>query len=85
MLVDYVGMSPHEAILTVTKHPAEMYRMTDRLGSVQVGRLADLLVVEGNPLENIRNTRNVKMLFKDGEDSAITQKTSIDLQEVPPN
>ena len=67
MLVDYVGMSTHEAILTVTKHPAEMYRMTDRLGSVQPGRLADLLVVKGNPLENIRNTRNVEMLFKEGQ------------------
>lgn len=66
MLVDYVGMSPHDAILTVTKHPAEMYRMTDRLGSVQVGRSADLLVVKGNPLENIRNTRNVEMVFQEG-------------------
>jgi len=30
------------------------------------GKLADIIVVEGNPLENIRNTDNVRMVFKDG-------------------
>jgi imidazolonepropionase-like amidohydrolase len=67
MMVDYVGLSPLQALLTVTKHPAEMYRVTDRLGSVEEGKLADLLVIQGNPLENIRNTRNVEMLFRAGQ------------------
>jgi len=38
----------------------------DRLGTVELGKIADLIVVEENPLENISNLRKLKMVLKDG-------------------
>lgn len=37
-----------------------------KLGSLTKGKIADIILVEGNPQENIRNTDNVRMVFKDG-------------------
>ena len=47
--------------------------MLDDLGTVEVGKLADLVVVAENPLDNISNIRKVKMVFKDG--------VSVDLEQ----
>ena len=38
----------------------------DRLGSIEVGKLADLYVVRGNPLDDIKVARDIRVLFKDG-------------------
>ena len=38
----------------------------DKLGTVEVGKIADLIVVGANPLENIDNMRQLQMVFKDG-------------------
>ncbi|HEX9443154.1 MAG TPA: amidohydrolase family protein, partial [Candidatus Binatia bacterium] len=62
------GLTPMEAILAATKNPAEEIRRENDLGVIKPGSLADILVVEGNPLEDISRTRNVKMVFKDGKD-----------------
>lgn len=53
------GMSPLEALRTATLNPAKTFGMDHQLGSIEPGKLADLIVIDGNPLENIRVTDQV--------------------------
>lgn len=62
-------MTPMEVLLSATKVNAELFRMTDKIGTVQPGKYADLLVVTGNPLKNLRlfqNTDNLTVIMKGG-------------------
>lgn len=61
------GMTPAQALIASTRRPAEMCDVEDSLGTVAVGKLADLIVVEENPLENISALRQVKLVMKEGE------------------
>ena len=47
-------MTPMEVLLSATRVNAELFRMADRLGTVEAGKYADLLVVDGDPLRNLR-------------------------------
>jgi len=60
------GVSEMETLIAATRNGAEMCGVLDIIGTVEEGKLADLVVVDGNPLENISNIRNVKWVFKDG-------------------
>jgi len=62
-----VGMTPTDAIVASTRNPALAYGRSE-LGTVEVGKLADVIVVEGDPLADIRNLRNVVKVFKGGEE-----------------
>ncbi|MFQ5520163.1 MAG: amidohydrolase family protein, partial [Candidatus Methylomirabilia bacterium] len=53
VLVEVIGFSPLEAIVAATRHGAELMRMQDRIGTLQAGKLADLVVVNGDPLKDI--------------------------------
>lgn len=61
------GMTPAQALIASTRTPAEMCDVADSLGTVQVGKLADMIVVDGNPLENISCLRKVKLVLKEGQ------------------
>lgn len=54
MLVEYVGMSPLESITCATSNGAFAMRMEGKLGTVAPGMLADVLVIDGNPLADIK-------------------------------
>jgi len=60
------GMPEMEAIQAATVNAADLLRISDKLGSVEVGKLADLVAVEGNPLESIVLMTDVKFVMKDG-------------------
>jgi imidazolonepropionase-like amidohydrolase len=47
-------MKPMEVLLSATKVNAELFRMSDKIGTVEPGKYADLLVVDGDPLKNLR-------------------------------
>jgi imidazolonepropionase-like amidohydrolase len=47
-------MTPMEVLLSATKVNAELFRMSDKIGTVEAGKYADLLVVDGDPLKNLR-------------------------------
>ena len=53
-----LGMSPMEAILSATASAAALLGLEDRIGTIQPGKQADLIIVEGNPLERIGLLRN---------------------------
>ena len=64
--VEY-GLTPVEALRTATTGFARIVGLEKDLGVLSAGRLADLVAVEGNPLEKITDTRRVKVVLKDGE------------------
>jgi imidazolonepropionase-like amidohydrolase/Tol biopolymer transport system component len=53
------GMSNHDALRTATINPAKYIGMGEHIGSLEPGKLADLIVIDGNPLENLYVTENV--------------------------
>lgn len=61
-----LGLTPMQAIETATRHGAELLGREKELGTLETGKLADIIIVNGNPLENIRNLANPVMVFKDG-------------------
>lgn len=61
------GLTPLEAIEAATTKPAEYFNMDKELGLVQEGMLADLVLLEANPLENIRNTLKINAVVRDGK------------------
>jgi imidazolonepropionase-like amidohydrolase/Tol biopolymer transport system component len=60
------GMTPIEALATATINPAKSLGLDRELGSLEPGKLADLVVLDSNPLENIQNTDSVAMVMVNG-------------------
>ena len=61
------GLTPVEVLRTATTVSAEALGAGADLGSIEPGKLADLVVIDGNPLANIRDLRRVKRVVKDGQ------------------
>lgn len=64
MMVDY-GMTNKATLISATSLNADMFHL-DKLGNVKNGFLADLIAVEGNPMDDITSLRKVKMVMKNG-------------------
>jgi len=65
------GRSPMEVIISATKINAEALGIDDRLGTLEVGKLADMIVVNGDPLKDIRvlcDKTNIVKIYKGGEE-----------------
>lgn len=60
------GMPPMKAIQSATLVAAQLLRIEDRLGTIEAGKIADIIAVEGNPLDDIRAMRKVIFVMKDG-------------------
>ncbi len=61
------GLTTLQALQSATIISAEVMRMEDKIGTIEEGRYADLVVVNGNPLDNIRNTRNISLVISRGK------------------
>jgi imidazolonepropionase-like amidohydrolase len=60
------GLSPAEALDCATIRPAEYRGATQELGTIKVGRLADLVVLDASPLADIHNTKRIFAVIQDG-------------------
>ena len=60
------GMPPMETIQSATLHAAELLCVTDLLGVIEKGKLADIVAVAGDPIKDIKDMQNVHFVMKDG-------------------
>jgi imidazolonepropionase-like amidohydrolase len=65
MMVEY-GMKPLNVLESATSVNADVFKINDTVGRIRPGLYADILVVQGNPLKNIHDIRNVKLVMKNG-------------------
>jgi len=61
-----VGLGAHGAIVAATRTAAEVCRAADRLGTIEPGKVADLIAVTANPLEDIAHLRRLAVVVKEG-------------------
>jgi imidazolonepropionase-like amidohydrolase len=61
------GLNPMEALQTATRNPAIYLGLIDTVGTVEIGKKADLVLLEANPLENISNTKRINAVIVNGK------------------
>jgi imidazolonepropionase-like amidohydrolase len=61
------GMTPMEAIVSATRNIAAAYHKLDQFGTLEAGKLADLVLLDANPLQDVNNIRRISMVMKDGQ------------------
>ena len=62
-----LGLAPMDAIRAATRYPAELLGLEKSIGSLEPGKIADIVAAPGNPLENIRTLESVSFVMKGGE------------------
>ena len=60
------GMKPLDAIQAATINAADLIGWSDKIGALETGHYADIIAVDGNPLENVRVLESVKFVMKGG-------------------
>ena len=80
------GLTPMDALRAATLAPAEYLGLADSLGTVAPGKLADLILLDADPLADIRNTRRISMVVADGRllDSAVRTRMLERPRAAPP-
>jgi imidazolonepropionase-like amidohydrolase len=76
------GASNSTAIQAITKNAAKALVIEDKVGTLEKGKLADFIVLEKNPLEDIKNLRRIQFVFKNGEEVYQKFSKSRELQNI---
>jgi imidazolonepropionase-like amidohydrolase len=61
------GLTPQQALRTAIVNPARLFNLSEQLGSVEQGKLADLLLLDADPLVDITNTTKIAAVVVDGK------------------
>ena len=61
------GLTPIQALQTATINPALFFQITKDYGTVEEGKIANLVLLDKNPLENIANTKRINAVFVNGK------------------
>jgi imidazolonepropionase-like amidohydrolase len=80
MYVKRAGLTPMQTIVCATKNNAEVLDMSDRIGTLEAGKLADVIVVDGDPLVDItvlRNRKNILKIYKGGNEVPRLEATNL--------
>ena len=64
--LEELGMDPMEILKSATSHVARAYKVDDRLGTLEPGKAADMVILDASPLESARNYRRIHAVIKDG-------------------
>jgi len=67
VLLTQAGLSPMQALQAATKNPADFIGVGQKQGTIEVGKHADLLILDANPLDDIRNTEKIRALVIHGK------------------
>ena len=65
-----LGLPPLEVLCIATRDNAKLFRLDNTLGTIKAGKLADLVVLDADPLSDIRNTRQICLVIKEGRIAA---------------
>jgi imidazolonepropionase-like amidohydrolase len=60
------GLTPVEALRTATLNPARFFGLEKMMGAIEEGKIADLVLLDANPLEDIRNTQKIYAVILNG-------------------
>ena len=66
-IMSEAGLTPMQIIMGSTKYPAEMLRKQNLLGTVEAGKLADVIIVNADPLQDIKNLDKINTVIQDGK------------------
>lgn len=67
-LMTEAGLTPLEAITVATKNAATTLKVQQQYGTLEPGKVADLIIVNGDPVKDIKNTREIFAVYKDGKE-----------------
>ena len=66
-LMQETGMTPNQVIVAATKHAAHVCNLENLLGTIKQGKIADIIIIKENPLENLKSLGNIQMVIHKGE------------------
>jgi len=66
-LLSEAGMTPREVLRSATVTPAEFFDIEDKLGTIEEGKFADLVILKSNPLESVKNMQDIDFVIAKGK------------------
>ena len=61
------GLTPIEAIAAATLQPAQYFSLEEKMGTIDVGKRADMVLLNANPLNDIKNTKRISLVISKGQ------------------